>query len=284
MPTTDLEIILYPELFDERRRDVLRTGEWIVTAWRYSTGIAALRISNSRGYIEALPFMGQILWDAVFDGQSLRMDNMFDMPVSARQIVETYGCFAFHSGLLAAGGPAPAGAVPADALNPGVLSTPASAATLDAAPGATLDAAPGATRAVTGPAAVTSTPPTVRTEKPRAVPWNSTAEWVEAYFRTPDGTILHADILRPKNLPKGTRIPVIMTVSPYTSHLTDQGYLGALNGTTPEFGRPTEPSTRFQDLIDGAHLMERGYAFVQVDTRRTGGPPRPTTGAPQSIA
>ena len=107
MPTTDLEIILYPELFDERRRDVLRTGEWIVTAWRYSTGIAALRISNSRGYIEALPFMGQILWDAVFDGQSLRMDNMFDMPVPARQIVETYGCFAFHSGLLAAGCPSP---------------------------------------------------------------------------------------------------------------------------------------------------------------------------------
>ena len=107
MPTTDLEIILYPELFDERRRDVLRTGEWIVTAWRYSTGIAALRITNSRGYIEALPFMGQILWDAVFDGQSLRMDNMFDMPVSARQIVETYGCFAFHSGLLAAGCPSP---------------------------------------------------------------------------------------------------------------------------------------------------------------------------------
>lgn len=107
MPTTDLEIILYPELFDERRRDVLRTGEWIVTAWRYSTGIVALRISNSRGYIEALPFMGQILWDAVFDGQSLRMDNMFDMPVPARQIVETYGCFAFHSGLLAAGCPSP---------------------------------------------------------------------------------------------------------------------------------------------------------------------------------
>jgi hypothetical protein len=51
--------------------------------------------------------MGQILWDAVFDGQSLRMDNMFDMPVSARQIVETYGCFAFHSGLLAAGCPSP---------------------------------------------------------------------------------------------------------------------------------------------------------------------------------
>ena len=182
--------------------------------------------------------------------------------------------FASAAALTLAAGllPATAGAVPAtadtdhvtaDALNPGVLSTPAS--------DATLDAAPGATRAVTGPAAVTSTPPTVRTEKPRAVPWNSTAEWVEAYFRTPDGTILHADILRPKNLPKGARIPVIMTVSPYTNHLTDQGYLGALNGTTPEFGRPTEPSTRFQDLIDGTHLMERGYAFVQVDTRGTGG-------------
>ena len=33
MPTTDLEIILYPELFDERRRDVLRTVnlyEWTI--------------------------------------------------------------------------------------------------------------------------------------------------------------------------------------------------------------------------------------------------------------
>ena len=105
MPTSDksteLEIILYPEVCGDGKRDILQAGEWTVTAWRYPTGIAALRIANSRGYVEALPFMGQILWDAVFDGQSLRMDNMFDMPVPARQIVETYGCFAFHSGLLA---------------------------------------------------------------------------------------------------------------------------------------------------------------------------------------
>ena len=111
MPTSDksteLEIILYPEVCGDGKRDILQAGEWTVTAWRYPTGIAALRIANSRGYVEALPFMGQILWDAVFDGQSLRMDNMFDMPVPARQIVETYGCFAFHSGLLAAGCPSP---------------------------------------------------------------------------------------------------------------------------------------------------------------------------------
>lgn len=149
--------------------------------------------------------------------------------------------------------------------------TASGAATIETGKTLGTPAAPGTARAVTGPAAVTSTPPTVRTEKPRAVPWNSKAEWVEAYFRTPDGTILHADILRPKDLTTGARIPVIMTVSPYTNHLTDQGYLGALNGTKPEFGRPTEPSKRFEDLINGAHLMERGYAFVQVDTRGTGG-------------
>ena len=128
-------------------------------------------------------------------------------------------------------------------LAAGLLPATAGAApsTAGAAPATTPGASRAATRAVTGPAAVTSTPPTVRTEKPRTVPWNSTAEWIEAYFRTPDGTILHADILRPKNLPKGARIPVIMTVSPYTNHLTDQGYLGTLNGTTPEFGRPTQP-------------------------------------------
>ncbi|MDO4664955.1 MAG: aldose 1-epimerase family protein [Actinomycetaceae bacterium] len=94
-------------LFTDQNIEVARYGELVVTARRYPNGIEALTLANSRGYIELLPFMGQIIWDANFDGKSLRMQNMFSKPQVATQIVDTYGCFVFHSGLLSAGCPAP---------------------------------------------------------------------------------------------------------------------------------------------------------------------------------
>lgn len=49
-----------------------------------------------------------MIWDAFFDGHDLTMRNMFSQPKLASEIVATYGCFAFHSGLLANGCPSPA--------------------------------------------------------------------------------------------------------------------------------------------------------------------------------
>lgn len=51
--------------------------------------------------------MGQMIWDAQFDGHDLTMRNMFRQPKPAAEVVATYGCFAFHSGLLANGCPSP---------------------------------------------------------------------------------------------------------------------------------------------------------------------------------
>ncbi|MGV9183296.1 aldose 1-epimerase family protein [Arcanobacterium canis] len=85
----------------------VETGEIRISTKKYRKGIESLTIANSRGHVEVLPFMGQIIWDAEFDGRSLRMKNMFTEPGPAHEIVETYGCFAFHSGLLAAGVPSP---------------------------------------------------------------------------------------------------------------------------------------------------------------------------------
>lgn len=95
------------ELFTEVERTVCRSEQWTVTARRYRTGVESLTLRNSRGHLEVLPFLGQIIWDAVFDGESLRMSSMFEEPRKVSRIAETYGCFAFHSGLLAAGCPSP---------------------------------------------------------------------------------------------------------------------------------------------------------------------------------
>ncbi|AKK05180.1 putative DUF4432 family protein [Corynebacterium mustelae] len=98
---------LSKEWFTLEPRTLVTHEEFIVTGWQYPSGVAAVKIENSRGSIEILPFMGQIIWDVVFDGVSLTMKNMFNEPKPADIIVDTYGCFAFHSGLLAAGCPAP---------------------------------------------------------------------------------------------------------------------------------------------------------------------------------
>lgn len=86
---------------------IVSDEEFTVTAREYTTGVSSLVIANSRGHLEVLPFMGQIIWDAEFDGTSLRMKNMFAEPHPATLIEDTYGCFAFHSGLLGAGCPSP---------------------------------------------------------------------------------------------------------------------------------------------------------------------------------
>ncbi|MFC5370467.1 aldose 1-epimerase family protein [Arcanobacterium bovis] len=102
-----LRIPLHRSAFTQTERVVASNEEFKVVAFTYPKGIESVRIENSRGYVEVLPFMGQIIWDAFFDGKTLRMKNMFAAPQPCKEIVDTYGCFSFHSGLLAGGCPSP---------------------------------------------------------------------------------------------------------------------------------------------------------------------------------
>jgi uncharacterized protein len=90
------------------------------------------------------------------------------------------------------------------------------------------------------------------------------AAYSEAYFPAADGTLLHADVLRPKGLPDDAKTPVILTVSPYTNHGGQ---------TMPETGQTfgEGPNGRFDDFILGAKVLERGYTYVYVDLRGFGG-------------
>jgi len=88
--------------------------------------------------------------------------------------------------------------------------------------------------------------------------------WHEEYIADGNGDKLHADVLRPEGLPADAKTPVIMTVSPYTSH----------SGATPpiDYDPSAEgPSSRFYDFVNGAHLFERGYTYVIVDLPGFGG-------------
>ena len=80
-------ITLWRELFAEHPRILLKNSDFTVTAFRYASGVEGLKIENSRGHLVILPWMGQMIWDAQFDGHDLTMRNMFSQPKPAAEVV-----------------------------------------------------------------------------------------------------------------------------------------------------------------------------------------------------
>lgn len=100
-------INLYPALFGEAPKVLLKSEHFAVSASIYPSGVLALEMTNSRGKLVVLPYQGQMIWDAVFDGRDLTMSNLFSQPKPSPTVIGTYGCFMFHSGLLRNGCPTP---------------------------------------------------------------------------------------------------------------------------------------------------------------------------------
>ncbi|RQV07098.1 DUF4432 family protein [Burkholderia cenocepacia] len=101
------EIELRRDDFREAPRTLYRTDSLTVTAFAYPSGVEALKLENRRGHLVVLPYLGQMIWAAEFDGRDLTMKHMFRQPKRAASIIDTYGCFMFHSGLLRNGCPGP---------------------------------------------------------------------------------------------------------------------------------------------------------------------------------
>lgn len=100
-------INLYPSQFGEARKTLLESQAFTVSAWVYPSGVLAVELANSRGSVVVLPYQGQMIWSAVFDGCDLTMSNLFSQPRPSPTVIGTYGCFMFHSGLLRNGCPSP---------------------------------------------------------------------------------------------------------------------------------------------------------------------------------
>lgn len=79
----------------------------IVSAFRFDSGVDALRIKNLRGEIVVLPYQGMQVWRATFDGCELTMRSMFEQPENTRVYLETYGAFFIHCGITDLGAPGP---------------------------------------------------------------------------------------------------------------------------------------------------------------------------------
>ncbi len=93
--------------FTDAEKQIISHGDIRVSTFRYSTGTAALKVENKRGYFTVLPFWGHQIWRANFDGIDLHMDTGLAEPTEVEQFLESYGCFVMHSGLSGVGAPGP---------------------------------------------------------------------------------------------------------------------------------------------------------------------------------
>ena len=101
--TIDLNSVRY----SSKEQSLVRAGDISVAAFRYRSGVAALRITNRVGEIVVLPFHGQQIWDASFHGRRLTMRSSFDEPVATGDYLGNYGAFLLHCGATAMGNPGP---------------------------------------------------------------------------------------------------------------------------------------------------------------------------------
>jgi len=100
-----MRINLKKAFFDDREFVLVETEKMKAVAFRFSTGVEALRIENTKGYIVVLPFKGQQIWRACFLGRELVMGTSFKEPVPTKEYLKTYGGFLLHCGATAMGSP-----------------------------------------------------------------------------------------------------------------------------------------------------------------------------------
>ena len=54
-----MRVYLKKEYFTEKETVLLENGDMRAVAFKYSTGVCAVRVENNRGYFIILPFQGQ---------------------------------------------------------------------------------------------------------------------------------------------------------------------------------------------------------------------------------
>lgn len=96
---------LKKSFFSSTSTEIVNTAGCSAELFTYDSGIEAIRLKNRRGHLVVLPYYGQMIWQAMFDGVDLTMQSHFTSPQLANDIVGTYGCFMYHSGLLRNGNP-----------------------------------------------------------------------------------------------------------------------------------------------------------------------------------
>lgn len=92
-------------MFSEKEYELVSHGKISVTAFKYSSGVEALKIENAKGGFVILPFKGQQIWNLHFAGKDLTMKTTIKEPTAETEYLKNYGGFLYHCGINSFGVP-----------------------------------------------------------------------------------------------------------------------------------------------------------------------------------
>lgn len=96
---------LYHSMFGDHEHTMVESGPLVASAFRFESGVCGLRLKNDLGELVLLPFQGQQIWTAEFNGRNLTMKSMFSEPRPTNVFLEAFGGFLVHCGATAMGVP-----------------------------------------------------------------------------------------------------------------------------------------------------------------------------------
>jgi len=100
-----MKLTLQKGFFEPTEQPLISHGGITVSAFRYKSGVEALRISAKRLSFIFTPFKGQQVWHLAVDGREISMKTELDEPQSSSVYLENYGGFLYHCGLISFGVP-----------------------------------------------------------------------------------------------------------------------------------------------------------------------------------
>ncbi len=101
----DIVINLEKSFFTDKEKNLIENGSLEASIFTYKSGIHAVRLKNSYGYLVILPYKGQQIWDAVFNNRSMKMHTVRKEPVETDFFLNSYSCLMMHCGALRMGCP-----------------------------------------------------------------------------------------------------------------------------------------------------------------------------------
>ncbi len=105
MATSGTKFFISPQMCTGQEKLLVESGTFSASAFGFPSGVCAVRLTNESGSLVMLPFQGQQIWSAEFNGRNLTMKSMFSQPRPGVPFLETFGGFMQHCGAIAMGGP-----------------------------------------------------------------------------------------------------------------------------------------------------------------------------------
>ncbi len=100
-----MKLNLTKSMFSEKEYELISHGGITVKAFKYSSGVEALKVQNAKGSFVILPFKGQQIWNLHFAGKDLSMKTTIKEPVAETEYLKNYGGFLYHCGINSFGVP-----------------------------------------------------------------------------------------------------------------------------------------------------------------------------------